>query len=103
MWPTLLFLMPCHVTVEVDVIGLLETDAARPYIGNHDIASWLSDRLHMFVDYGPGPKAHTWGSVQSRDTPVTSCDSHVTCLQNLGVVQVPHPQDRAPFAAFPCR
>lgn len=47
----------------VDVISLLETDAARPYIGNHDIASWLSERLRMYVDYGPGPKAHTWGCV----------------------------------------
>ncbi len=51
----------CHVTADVDVIGLLETDAARPYIGSHDIASWLSERLHMYVDYGPGPKDHTWG------------------------------------------
>lgn len=49
--------------VDVDVIGLLETDAARPYIGNHDIASWLSERLKMYVDYGPGPKDHTWGLV----------------------------------------
>lgn len=45
------------------MIGLLETDAARPYIGNHDIASWLGERLHMFADYGPGPKDHTWGLV----------------------------------------
>ena len=51
----------CHVTPDVDVIGLLETDAARPYIGNHDIASWLSERLHVHADYGPGTKDHTWG------------------------------------------
>lgn len=53
--------MQCHMTTGVDVIGLLETDAARPYIGNHDIASWLAERLHMHVDYGPGTKDHTWG------------------------------------------
>ena len=53
--------------VDVDVIGLLETDAARPFIGNHDLASWLSERLKMYVDYGPGPKDHTWGSVMSHD------------------------------------
>ena len=47
--------------VEVDVIGLLETDATRPYIGNHDLASWLSERLDMYVDYGPGTDKHTWG------------------------------------------
>ena len=43
------------------MIGLLETDAARPYIGNHDIASWLSERLDMYADYGPGTNDHTWG------------------------------------------
>ena len=46
---------------DVDVIGLLETDAARPYIGSHDIASWLGERLHMHTDYGPGTDEHTWG------------------------------------------
>ena len=45
----------------VDVIGLLETDAAKPYVDSHDIASWLSEELGMYVDYGPGPKDHTWG------------------------------------------
>lgn len=51
------------IILEVDIISLLETDAARPYIGSNDIASWLSERLRMYVDYGPGPKEHTWGSV----------------------------------------
>lgn len=49
------------MTAGVDVIGLLETDATRPYIGNHDLASWLSERLDMYVDYGPGTDKHTWG------------------------------------------
>ena len=49
------------MTTEVDVIGLLETDATRPYIGNHDLATWLSERLDMYVDYGPGTDKHTWG------------------------------------------
>ncbi len=52
---------PSFLHVEVDVIGLLETDANRPYIGSHDIASWLGERLHMYTDYGPGSKDHTWG------------------------------------------
>ena len=51
----------CHVTTELDVIGLLETDAARPYIGNHDLGSWLSEKLNMYIDYGPGTDKHTWG------------------------------------------
>lgn len=55
------------MTAGVDVIGLLETDAARPYIGNHDIASWLSERLDMYVDYGPGTDKHTWGWVNGEN------------------------------------
>lgn len=55
---------------EVDVIGLLETDATRPYIGNHDIASWLSERLKMHVDYGPGSNDHTWGCLVLSKYPI---------------------------------
>ena len=55
------FILRTRLVTGVDVIGLLETDAAKPYVDSHDIASWLSEELGMYVDYGPGPKDHTWG------------------------------------------
>lgn len=69
-WPSMERASQLIENSEVDVIGLLETDAARPYIGNHDIASWLSERLRMFVDYGPGPKDHTWGNLVLSKYPI---------------------------------
>lgn len=44
-----------------DVVGLLETDAAKPFLGNYDMAMYLSEVLGMYTDYGPGPRHHTWG------------------------------------------
>ena len=49
------------VCAGADVIGLLETDAAKPFLGNHDMAMYLSEVLNMYTDYGPGPRHHTWG------------------------------------------
>ncbi|CAF0869444.1 unnamed protein product [Didymodactylos carnosus] len=52
-----------YIWSDADVIGLLETDTAKPFFGNTDLTSYLSEKLHMFADFGPSSKDHTWGCI----------------------------------------
>eukprot|EP01121_Diplochlamys_sp_Union-15-3_P004478 TRINITY_DN14671_c0_g1_i1.p1 TRINITY_DN14671_c0_g1~~TRINITY_DN14671_c0_g1_i1.p1 ORF type:complete len:569 (-),score=54.17 TRINITY_DN14671_c0_g1_i1:70-1776(-) len=44
-----------------NVVGLVETDVARPCMGNRDVIEWLEEELQMYSDYGPSTLNHTWG------------------------------------------
>eukprot|EP01120_Amphizonella_sp_Union-15-10_P010257 TRINITY_DN4083_c0_g1_i1.p1 TRINITY_DN4083_c0_g1~~TRINITY_DN4083_c0_g1_i1.p1 ORF type:complete len:671 (-),score=101.94 TRINITY_DN4083_c0_g1_i1:45-1937(-) len=46
---------------KANIIGLVETDTARPYMGNRDVLEWLEEDLHMYSDYGPSTLNNTWG------------------------------------------
>ena len=37
-------------TMELDIVGLLETDLHRPAFGNRDLTQWLAQDLHMYAD-----------------------------------------------------
>lgn len=56
--------------LEIDVIGLLETDAQHIVMGNRDLTSKLAHDLNMYADYGPGPNKHTWGAVLLSKFPI---------------------------------
>ena len=63
--------------LEVDVIGLLETDLQRIIMGNRDTTQYLAEDLGMYVDFGPGPNKHTWGSALLSKFPILNSTHHL--------------------------
>ncbi|CAF1446149.1 unnamed protein product [Rotaria sordida] len=51
-----------------DVIGLLETDTAKPFFGNNDLTSYLGEKLHMFIDFDVAQHIGKRGSRSIRGT-----------------------------------
>ncbi|SPO35994.1 related to CWH43 - putative sensor/transporter protein [Pseudozyma flocculosa] len=49
--------------LDLDIIGLVETDLHRPVFGNRDLTQFLAEDLGMYADIGPSPKSNTWGAV----------------------------------------
>ncbi|KAJ9144642.1 Protein CWH43 [Pleurostoma richardsiae] len=63
--------------LEVDVIGLLESDLERIIMGNRDTTQFLAEDLGMYVDYGPGPNKHTWGAALLSKFPIVNSTHHL--------------------------
>lgn len=63
--------------LEIDVIGLLESDLQRVIMGNRDTTQFLAEDLGMYVDYGPGPDKHTWGSALLSKFPILNSTHHL--------------------------
>ena len=63
--------------LEIDVIGLLETDLQRIIMGNRDTTQFLAEDLGMYVDYGPGPNKHTWGAALLSKFPIVNSTHHL--------------------------
>ncbi|TVY71446.1 Protein cwh43 [Lachnellula suecica] len=63
--------------MEIDVIGLLETDNQRIIMGNRDPTQFLAEDLGMYVDYGPGPNKHTWGAALLSKFPIVNSTHHL--------------------------
>lgn len=63
--------------MEVDVIGLLESDLQRIIMGNRDTTQFLAEDLGMYVDYGPGPNKHTWGAALLSKFPIINSTHHL--------------------------
>ncbi|KAI0023298.1 Frag1/DRAM/Sfk1 family-domain-containing protein [Xylariomycetidae sp. FL0641] len=63
--------------LEIDVIGLLESDLQRIIMGNRDPTQFLAEELGMYVDYGPGPNKHTWGSALLSKFPIVNSTHHL--------------------------
>ena len=63
--------------MEIDVIGLLESDLQRIIMGNRDTTQFLAEDLGMYVDYGPGPNKHTWGAALLSKFPIVNSTHHL--------------------------
>ncbi|KAL1303139.1 hypothetical protein AAFC00_006571 [Neodothiora populina] len=63
--------------LEVDVVGLLESDTQRIIMGNRDPTQHLAEELGMWVDYGPGPNKHTWGCALLSKFPIINSTHHL--------------------------
>ncbi|KAI5859843.1 Frag1/DRAM/Sfk1 family-domain-containing protein [Durotheca rogersii] len=63
--------------LEIDVVGLLESDLQRIIMGNRDTTQFLAEDLGMYVDYGPGPNKHTWGAALLSKFPIMNSTHHL--------------------------
>ncbi|KAG0291718.1 hypothetical protein BGZ98_002918 [Dissophora globulifera] len=63
--------------LELDVVGLLESDLQRMIMGNRDLTQFLSEDLNMYADYGPGPTKHTWGCTMLSKFPIKRSTHHL--------------------------
>lgn len=63
--------------LEIDVLGLLESDTQRIIMGNRDTMQYLAEDLGMYVDYGPGPNLHTWGAALLSKFPILNSTHHL--------------------------
>ncbi|KAK9458086.1 Frag1/DRAM/Sfk1 family-domain-containing protein [Dipodascopsis uninucleata] len=63
--------------LEIDVIGLLESDTQRIIMGNRDVTQQIAEELNMYVDYGPGPNKHTWGAALLSKFPILKSTHHL--------------------------
>ncbi|KAI0648890.1 Frag1/DRAM/Sfk1 family-domain-containing protein [Trametes meyenii] len=63
--------------MELDVVGLLETDLHRVVFGNRDLSRVIAEELGYYVDIGPGPNQHTWGAVLLSKFPILNSTHHL--------------------------
>ncbi|KAJ5240150.1 hypothetical protein N7468_004769 [Penicillium chermesinum] len=63
--------------LELDVIGFLESDNQRIIMGNKDITQYIAGDLGYYVDFGPGPNKHTWGSALLSKFPIVNSTHHL--------------------------
>lgn len=77
MWSSEVRMRDAIRDLELDVVGLLESDLQRIIMGNRDTTQFIAEDLGMYVDYGPGPNKHTWGSALLSKFPIVNSTHHL--------------------------
>ncbi|RCH91266.1 hypothetical protein CU098_007560, partial [Rhizopus stolonifer] len=63
--------------LELDVVGLLESDTMRIIMGNRDWAQSIAEKLGYYVDFGPASMKHTWGCLMLSKFPIIKSEHHL--------------------------
>ncbi|KAG6839895.1 hypothetical protein C0991_010677 [Blastosporella zonata] len=63
--------------MQLDVVGLLETDLYRTAFGHRDLTRVAVEELGYYVDIGPGPNSHTWGATLLSKFPIINSTHHL--------------------------
>ncbi|EJD06496.1 uncharacterized protein FOMMEDRAFT_75480 [Fomitiporia mediterranea MF3/22] len=63
--------------MELDILGLLETDLHRHVYGNRDLTRVMAEDHGFYVDLGPGPDKHTWGAILLSKFPIINSTHHL--------------------------
>lgn len=63
--------------MDLEIVGLLETDLNRLVFGNRDLTRATVEDLGYYVDFGPGPNKHTWGCVLLSKFPILRSQHHL--------------------------
>ena len=63
--------------LELDVVGLIESDLQHEIMGMRDATQFLAEDLGMYVDFGPGPNKHTWGAALLSKFPIINSTHHL--------------------------
>ncbi|KAG5716861.1 Protein cwh43 [Termitomyces sp. T112] len=63
--------------MQLDVVGLLETDLHRTAFGHRDLTRVAIEQLGYYVDIGPGPNSHTWGASLLSKFPIINSTHHL--------------------------
>ena len=77
MWASEVRMRDALLDLELDIVGLLETDTQRAIGGFRDMTQFLSEDLGMYVDFGPGPNKHTWGAALLSKFPIINSTHHL--------------------------
>ncbi|KAH7884594.1 Frag1/DRAM/Sfk1 family-domain-containing protein [Phlebopus sp. FC_14] len=63
--------------MQLDIVGLLESDLHRTVYGNRDLTRVAAEELGYYVDLGPGPNMHTWGAALLSKFPIIHSFHHL--------------------------